>query len=45
MVDADLFMLQLCATNLPTGQYINNILDRCSCRKNVKFYTVWFPAI
>ncbi len=28
MVDADLFLLQVCATQLPTKQFINNILDR-----------------
>ncbi len=28
MVDADLFLLQVCATQLPTKQFINNVLDR-----------------
>ncbi len=32
MVDADLFLLQLCATNLPTEQFINNVLDRFQVR-------------
>ena len=32
MVDADLFLLQLCATNLPTSQYINNVIDRFGVR-------------
>ena len=32
MVDADLFLLQLCATNLPTSQFINNVIDRFGVR-------------
>ena len=32
MVDADLFLLQLCATNLPTDQFINNVIDRFQVR-------------
>ena len=32
MVDADLFLLQLCATHLPTAQFINNVVDRFGVR-------------
>jgi len=28
MVDADLFLLQICATQLPTKQFVRNVLDR-----------------